>query len=231
MVAFATPPREPNDWFRPPELVAGGPLAAPATVRRRARAPQRWVWPLLAMLLGVTTYGVVAQLPLALPVPVDSFARNRIESQAARLMREQLPAAPRLADVRRLMSASQLFCRSAIGDGTDSLLTCLGHAVRYQGAYSRMAFRVVSRGDSVTTVSACPALVIHRRVPAPATLERARPDLGSTDCWRDPANPADSDWAWTSLPDSVRFTLVPTPDAPRMRVESAPSADTITVVW
>lgn len=231
MVAFATPPREPNDWFLPPETVAGGPLVAPATERRRARAPRQWVWPLMAMLLGVTTYGVVAQLPTALPVPVDSFARNRIESQAARLMLEQLPAAPRLADVRRLMGESQLFCRSAIGVGTDSLLTCLGHAVRYQGAYSRMAFRVVSRGDSVTTVIACPALVIHRTVPAPAILERARPALGSADCWRDPANPADSDWAWTSLPDSVRFTLVPTPDAPRMRVESAPSADTITVVW
>ena len=211
MVAFATPPREPNDWFLPPETVPGGPPAAPATARRRARAPQRWAWPLLAILLGVTTYGVVAQLPTALPVPVDSFARNRIESQAARLMLEQLPAAPRLADVRRLMGESQLFCRSAVGAGTDSLLTCLGHAVRYQGAYSRMAFRIASHGDSVTTVSACPALVIHHTRPSPALIERARPALGA--------------------PDSVRFTLVPTPDAPRMRVESAPSADTIVVVW
>jgi hypothetical protein len=146
-------------------------------------------------------------------------------------MREQLPRTPRLADVRRLMGLSQLFCRPASGAGTDSLLTCLGHAVRYDRVYSRMAFRVASRGDSVTQVVACPALVVHRRAPPASLLDRARPAVGAYACWRDEANPADSDWAWTTLPESVRFTVVPIPDAPRMRVESAPSGDTITVVW
>jgi hypothetical protein len=228
MVAFATPPRKPNDWFVPPEPV----LAVPSADRRRLVAPRRsWAWSAVMLLVGATAFGVVAQMPTQLPIPVDSFARNRIESHAAQMLRDQLPPVPRLAHVRRLMGESQLFCQPATGAGSDSLLTCLGHAVRFQGAYSRMAFRIVSRRDSVTDVIACPALVIHRIAPSPARRERARPTIDAPSCWRDPTNPADSDWAWTALPDSVRFTLVPMPDAPRMRVESAPSTDTITVIW
>ena len=232
MVTFATPPREPNRWFleQPPAPV----VPAPAPVlRARARRPwrQRLAFPVGAALVVATALGVVAQIPTQLPVPVDAFARNRLQGEAARQLRAQLPAVPRLSDVRRLMREAQLFCKPATAVGADSLLTCLGHAVRFQAVYSRMAFRIVSRKDSVTAVLACPALVVHDAVVPADVAARARPTVPSTACWRDPGNPADAEWAWTALPDSARFTLVPEPDAPRMRVESAPSRDTITVVW
>lgn len=231
MVTFATPPCEPNDWLLPYDAAPSSTAPALPAERRRTAAVRSWALTLFALLLAGTAVGVVAQLPTQPPFRVDEFARNRIETQAARLLQQRLPRAPRLVDVRRLMAESELFCRPTLGAGTDSLLTCLGHAVRYDGAYSRMAFRVDSHGDSVTRVVACPALIVHRTAPSATLIERARPLVGGPGCWRDPANPADSDWAWTSLPDSARFTLVPLPDAPRMRVESAPSADTITVVW
>jgi len=233
MVTFASPPREPNRWFVEPASVASVMVAAgpPRADRRRRSLRQRLAFPVgVALLLG-TSWGVVAQMPTQLPVPLDSFARNRLAAGAERLLREQLPALPRLSDVRSLMGAAHLFCKPATGAGTDSLLTCLGHAVRFDAAYSRMSFRFVSRGDSVTRVIACPSLVVHRAAPPADRMTQARPTLESPGCWLDSGNPAGTEWSWTALPDAARFTLVPDPDAPRMRVESAPSADTITVVW
>jgi len=232
MVSFAAPPREPNRWFLEQEPVPVVLAPAPARRRRAHRTRrQRLTFPVGAVLLFATALGVVAQLPTRVLVPVDSFARNRFQIEAARLLVAQLPAVPRLRDVRRLMGEAQLFCRPATGVGGDSLLTCLGHAVRHQAVYSRMAFRIVSRKDSVTQVSACPALVVHGAPAPPELVARARPTAPSAACWRDPGNPVDAEWAWTALPDTARFTLVPEPDAPRMRVESASSRDTITVIW
>jgi hypothetical protein len=232
MVTFASPPREPNRWFvAPPPVEPVVGAALPRQDQRRRTLRQRLAFPVgVALLLG-TSWGVVAQMPTQLPVPMDSFARNRLAAGAERLLRDQLPPAPRLADVRRVMGEAHLFCKPVSGVGADSLLTCLGHAVRLESAYSRMSFRVVSRGDSVTHVVACPSLVVHRSRPPAALIARARPTIASPDCWLDAGNPAVTEWAWAELPDAAKFTLVPDPDAPRMRVESAPSADTITVVW
>ena len=232
MVSFATPPREPNRWFVEPAPCEPALAAAPARVDRRRRTwRQRFSFPVGAALLLGTSWVVMAQLPTQLPVPLDSFARNRIAAGAERLLREQLPSVPRLSDVRSLMGEAHLFCKPATGAGADSLLSCLGHAVRYQAAYSRMSFRFVSRGDSVTRVIACPALVVHRTAATAELMTRARPTLATPGCWLDASNPAGTEWSWTALPDAARFTLVPDPDAPRMRVESAASGDTITVVW
>ncbi len=231
MVAFATPPREPNGWFKAdqptPRPVSLLPAAPRRGLIRRASVP------LGALGLVSTAIAMIAQIPPAKNRSVDEFARNRYAAQAEALLLARLGPAPRLSVVRAKMAAAQLFCRAVDGAGNDSLLTCLGHAVRDGSAYSRMVFRIASRGDSVTRVVACPSLVVRgtRLAAVPERISRARSAPLSAECWHDPANPLDAEWTWASLPATQRFTVVPDPDAPRMRLESAASADTITVIW
>ena len=231
MVAFATPPREPNGWFKAnlptPRPVSLLPAAPRRSLIRRAAVP------IGALCLVSTTIAMIAQIPPSTGRTVDEFARNRYASQAEALLLTRLGPAPRLSAVRANMAAAQVFCRTPEGAGDDSVLTCLAPAVRDGSAYSRMVFRIASRGDSVTRVVACPALVVRRARLAlvPERIARARRAPISAACWHDQANPLDAEWTWTSLPATQRFTVVPDPDAPRMRLESTASADTITVIW
>ncbi len=220
MVAFASPPREPNQWF------VEEPAMAMALVLRPVKRRPWYAVPLGVTCLLASAIALIAQLPDTRPTIPDAFAANRLFWQAEKQLWAQLGPAPSLHKVRGTMAAAQVFCRGAEGSGRDSLLVCLGHAVRYGGAYTRMAFRFVSRGDSVTQVVVCPAFVTTQRRPLPPTLQaKARPTLADATCWRDP------EWSWASLPEQGRFTTVPEPDAPRLLAESAASADSIRVIW
>ncbi len=224
MVAFSSPPRDPNQWFMEEPAVA---LVLRPVSRRRRLAIPIGVSALLASAIAL-----IAQIPDNRPtVPVE-FAKTREASTAERLLRKQIGPTPSLRMVRATMTGAQLFCRETEGRGRDSLLVCLGEAVRFEAAYTRMAFRFVSVGDSVTRVVVCPALIATQRKALPEVLRaHSRPTLTDASCWRDPANPAHTEWAWAALPDPGRFTTVPEPDAPRMRAESAPTADTVLVIW
>jgi hypothetical protein len=98
--------------------------------------------------------------------------------------------------------------------------------------YTRMAFRFVATGDSVRGVIVCPAMVIGMQHPPGDSLRRAAiPSLDHPGCWRDTADAVHAEWTYAALPPSERFTVVPVPDAPRMRVESDASRDTVWVIW
>lgn len=220
MIAFTEPPRRPNRWFEDAPVVAV--LRPRQNLLRRVAVPLGFV----AALAG--TIVVIAQLPPSPSATAErsGFARNRQFWQAEKLLWEQLGRTPTLRRVRATMTDAGVHCRAAEGRASDSLLVCLGHAVRFDGAYTRMAFRFVSRGDSVTQVVVCPAIVVSRKRRLPVEVQaNARPSLRDATCWRDP------DWTWAALPDPGQFTTVPEPDAPRLRAESNPSADTILVIW
>ena len=84
------------------------------------------------------------------PRGTSMFAATRNVAVSERFLRQVIGPTPTLQGVRTSMASAQVFCRDAEGRGRDSLLVCLGDAVRYNETYTRMAFRFVSRGDSVT---------------------------------------------------------------------------------
>ncbi len=179
----------------------------------------------------VSAIALLAQPPSS-PTDVSAqFGKTRIAAEAERLLRRRLGEHPSLRAARDTMSTAQLCCRPAEGRGRDSLLVCLGEAVRLGGVYSRMAFRISSSGDSVTKVWVCPALVAsHRRPPVAALRARATATPEQSSCWRDLNNPADAEGTCAALAETGRFTTVPQSDAPRMRSESAASADPVLVI-
>jgi hypothetical protein len=226
MIAFASPPRRPNPWFVVDAVIQVEQPTPGRSWLRRALLP-----------LGITgvfasAIAVLAQLPERVTLGADAFATTGYPAEAERLLRSTVGPAPTMSVIRGLMSVSKVTCRDAIGNGADSLLVCLAPPVRFGGVYSRMSFRFVSRGARVTSMIACPAMVTTRQHDIrPARLARARPTLRDPSCWRDQRNPADAEWAYAALPSTLPFTLVITPDAPRLSRETAPSRDTLTVIW
>jgi hypothetical protein len=236
MIDFAEPAGHYSRWLEraSPALPSPSP---PAPVLPTLVAPPRSRWrrmrtPVAAVTMCAFAFVLVAQIPGHRPVEAGAFAGTRAVVVAERSLRQILGPAPRLSGVRRVMATAQLYCRDAVGEGADSLLVCLGDAVRFGEAYSRMTFRFVSTGDSVVQTVVCPALVTLRRTTPPAPLlAAARPSLRRPGCWRDPADPTHAEWTYAGLPGVGKFTTVPEPDAPRMRAESAPAADTVLVLW
>ncbi len=225
MIDFAEPPRLVNPWFEEEPVPARVVAAAPV-------GRQRWIVP--AGIAGVllAAMALLAQLPAPRPRGASSFATTRNQTTAEQLLRQTLGATPTLRGVRTSMATAQVFCRDAQGSGRDSLLVCLGDAVRFAEVYTRMAFRFVSRGDSVVRIVVCPALIASNRSMLPAALRAAaRPSLRDVTCWRNPADRTHTEFTYASLPEARKFTTVPEPDAPRMRVESAPTDDTLHVIW
>jgi hypothetical protein len=226
MVAFASPPREPNQWFVPEPALS-------RSLPHQAAAPWRRIGvPVGVLALCATAIIALAQRPRPTWVDVSGFSRNSQPADAATELARQLGPAPRLHTVRQLMRDAQLYCRPTVGVAADSLLVCLGEAVRRNQTYVRVAFRFVTRRDSVTQIVACPALITRTPRVAPAALrDRAIPALGHTECWRDPSDVAQAEWAYAELPDRTAFTTVAIPDAPRMQIESQASRDTVRVYW
>jgi hypothetical protein len=224
MIDFAEPPRRTNQWF-----VAD---AAPSRPVSRPAAGRRWRAPAGVAAAVLTAAALLAQLPATRPRGTTVFATTRDQSVAERSLAEVIGVTPTLRGVRASMAAAQVYCRDAEGSGRDSLLVCLGDAVRFAEAYTRMAFRFVSRGDSVVQVVVCPALIVSKLSALPAQLRAAaRPSVRDGSCWRDPADRQHTGFTYATLPEAGKFTTVPEPDAPRMRVESAPTADTVHVIW
>ncbi len=230
MVDFSSPPRAPNAWFEP-EQEPPAPTGRNSG-RRGSRAIDRLAVPAFvtaALGLAIT---VVAQLPDVKPDSSIYFANTRLAPEAERFLRAVIGPSPRLSGVRRAMAEARVFCRSVVGRRADSLMICLGQSVRFGRVYTRMAFRFVATGDTVRAVVVCPAMVLRDRTAPPESLRRvATPSLDHPACWRDPDVPSHAEWAYAALPEGERFTTVPVPDAPRMRVESDPSRDTVRVIW
>jgi hypothetical protein len=226
MVAFASPPREPNPWFVVP-LVPPRPVPA-----QTAPTWRRIGVPVGAIALCATAIIALAQQPRRTWADVGGFTRSTLPAEAARELARQLGPGPRLRTVRQLMRDAQLYCRPTVGVGSDSLLVCLGEAIRRSQTYVRLGFRFVTTRDSVTQIIACPALIVRTpRVVPPDLRERAAPTLGNTSCWRDPTDVAQAEWAYAELPDRTAFTTVALPDAPRMQIESQATRDTVRVYW
>ncbi len=224
MIDFAEPPRVQSPWFEPQASLLH--IAAQPNRRRRWLAP--------AGIAGVLLTGValLAQLPSGRPRDASRFATTRSEREAARYLQQVVGPMPTLRGVRAAMATAQVFCREAQGRGRDSLLVCLGDAVRFAEAYTRMAFRFVSRGDSVVQVVVCPALIATNETPPPAPLRAAAsPSLRDPSCWRNPDDRTHTDFTYAKLSEAGTFTTVPEPDAPRMRIESAATRDTVHVIW
>ncbi len=224
MIDFAEPPRLTNPWF----------VEDAIPVRDVALRPQgrRWVVPAGVAGVLLTAMALLAQLPSTRPRGTSQFATTRNQNAAESSLRQAIGTTPTMRGVRTAMATAQIFCREAEGHGQDSLLVCLGDAVRFAEAYTRMTFRFVSRGDSVVRVVVCPALIASNQSTPPALLRAAaRPSLPDASCWRNPDNRAHTDFTYAALPEAGKFTTVPEPDAPRMRLESAPSRDTVHVIW
>lgn len=224
MIDFAEPPRLTNRWFVPD--------AVPDRVVSRPAAGGRWRAPAGVAAVLLAAAALLAQLPTTRPRGTTVFAATRDQRVAERFLAEEIGNTPTLRGVRASMAAAQVYCRDAEGSGRDSLLVCLGDAVRFDEAYTRMAFRFFSRGDSVVQVVVCPALIVSNRLMPPARLRAAaRPSVRDGSCWRNPADRQHTGFTYAALPEAGKFTTVPEPDAPRMRVESAPTADTVRVIW
>ncbi len=224
MIAFAHPPRRPNRWF-----VAEPPLAE---IARRPHLLRRLAVPTAFVSVFVMAVVLLAQMPSSRVSDLAGFARNRNGPTTAGMLRRSLGVNPTLSSVRALMGSAFVFCRPAEGRQIDSLLVCLGTAVRFDAVYSRMAFRFVSRGDSVTAIVVCPALILSPgEAPIQELKHRAHPTLSDPSCWHEPDNPAYAEWTYAALPAPGTFTTVTQPDAPRMQVESAPTPDTLLVIW
>ncbi len=224
MIDFAEPPRLTNRWFVA-DAVPGRLVAHPV-------AGRRWRAPAAVAAVMLTAVALLAQLPTKRPRGSSLFAATRNQRQAERALAEVIGDRPTLHGVRASMAAAQVYCRDAEGSGRDSLLVCLGDAVRFAEAYTRMTFRFVSRGDSVVQVVVCPALIASNRSMPPAQLRAAaRPSVRDGSCWRNPGDRLHTGFTYASLAEAGKFTTVPEPDAPRMRVESAPTADTVHVIW
>jgi len=224
MIDFAEPPRLVNPWF------AEEPIPV-RVVARRARG-RRWVAPAGVAGVLLTAIAVLAQLPATRPRGTSQFATTRSQHEAEKYVRQAIGPTPTLREVRTAMATAQVFCRDAEGRGQDSLLVCLGDAVRFAEAYTRMTFRFVSRGDSMVRIVVCPALIVSNRSTPPTLLRAAaRPSLRDASCWRNPENRTHTDFTYAPLSEVGKFTTVPEPDAPRMRLESAPTRDTVHVIW
>ena len=224
MIDFAEPPRLTNPWFEEELVVVIG--------RNRPSLVRRLAIPAAMTAVCVTAIALFAQLPTSRPRGTALFAATRNEAEAERILRQVIGVAPTLGGVRTSMASAHVFCRNADGRGPDSLLVCLGDAVRFAEAYTRMAFRFVSRGDSVVRVIVCPAMIASRSsMPSLELREMARPSLSNASCWRDFDNRTHTALTYADLPEAGKFTTVPEPDAPRMRVESASTYDTVQVIW
>jgi hypothetical protein len=227
MVAFASPPREPNQWFEMSVVTPAVTIATERTPRwRRALARTG------AVVLCAAAIVMLTQPRRLTAADYADFAQSGMAGQAEQFLTRRLGSTPRLSAVHSLMRNAQLYCRPTAGVAHDSLLVCLGTPIRRSQTYTRMAFRFVARGDSVTQIRACPALIMRRTNAAPAELlARAVPSITDLGCWRDPDNILHAEWTYADLPARGAFTTVSLPDAPRMQIESAPSRDTIFVWW
>lgn len=205
---------------------------AAAKISRKPHRLRRLAVPTGVVSVFAMAVVLLAQIPSQRVADFAGFARNRNRVTAEEMLRRALGNTPTLSTVRTLMGAAGVFCRPSEGKQVDSLLVCLGTAARFNAVYSRMAFRFVSRGDSVTALVVCPALVLAQgEVPIDDLNRRAHPTLSDPSCWHDQGNPAYAEWTYAALPDPGTFTTVTQPDAPRMQVESAPSRDTLRVIW
>lgn len=218
----------------PPPLYAR--VHAPPSVIKAPAEPRA---PVALWVLGAVTtlvLGIVALMTVTANEPPGallSAVSNTIPSQASALIGQALPPGTRISTARAQLHGLGVRCRSTplSRARADSLHVCIAQAVIRGNAYSRMMFQLTARADTLTRATACPALIRWSRRPLPNAMARridSRERAG--ECWRDTTNIADNEWAFAVVPDR-RFAVALVHGSDTLRRQTAPSPDTLVVLW